>query len=215
MTASIDEVRVLMRALQSSDRDRAVEIRREMLERADDGLVWGFARTELAKYELDLGEYAAAAALSQHVLNALPDRTESSARGVAGVVLCDALESLDQAVSEALLHESIATCEATGELIWAAAGRMIEARRLLAAGERAGGKAALADAANLYNHGGAPVGGPEALLTLAKLEIEDGQRELALRWIDEALTHIGQIPLKMTSSRLIEKKLLDLRAALL
>lgn len=84
-------------------------------------------------------------------------------------------------------------------------------RRQIRRGERYEGKVTLLRAVDLYDEAGSINAGPSALQYLATLELEDGNLNEARRQLDRGITHLKKFPLGGTLTRLLEKRLGELR----
>lgn len=200
------------RAIFAADPERASELRRRVT-KMEISPEWSDAHMDLATHVNGHGDYAAAAAHAATVLAAPADRVNPAARGVAGVVLSDAQEVLEQAVDEDLLRSSIEACVANDCLYYAASGLVQVARLRQLAGDRAIAKASLVRASSLFDKAGSMTGAPDVLLRLAKLGIYDGEHQQAVMHLEQGLVCVREFPLGGRSVRLLETKLLAELAA--
>ncbi|MEO8453500.1 MAG: hypothetical protein ABI647_27195 [Gemmatimonadota bacterium] len=202
------------RAIHAEDPTEARRLRHEVAA-GDVGVPWSNARVDLAS-ELQLqANSAGVIELAEPVLAAPVELVDPAARAVAGVLVCDAREILDLEIDEALLESSVTAASAAGQHYYAGAGLAQHARLLLFDHkDRVASKRRFAEAVAEYDRTESMFGGPGALLRLATLEAEDGERDLALAHIAGALERLARYPLAGTSGRILREKLERLRGTL-
>jgi hypothetical protein len=204
--ASPEQLLADARAVFADDPDRSNELRREVIETGVSP-AWSVAHMDLATQDYGQGDYKAAVDHAAAVLSARADLVDPAARAVAGIILCDAREALDQSVDETVLQESIQSSESTGHPYYAGSGLGQLARLRLRTGDRAAAKAALERSVVLFDQAGSMTGGPGALLRLANLEIEDKRPEHARNYLDQGIAYLKRFPLGGRSVRSLEQKL--------
>ena len=200
------------RAINASDPERALSLRREVAVTAEVGPEWSVAHIDLASHELGHANYAAAAKHAKQVLDAPRDVVDPVARAVAGVLLASAQEVIGDAVDEDLLLEGISAARTNGANYYAGIGLSQRARLLLHVhGDRAAAKAAFEEAATLLDTTESAFAGPGTWLRLATLEHEDGEDERARGHVKVALDRLAQFPYAGQSGHVLRQKLLRLQ----
>lgn len=197
--------RLLMR-----DPERALHLYRKVIRRGH-GYAWSHAQLEVAEHEFGHARFQSAAEFAKAVLDAQPGDVDPGARAAAGILWCEARDMLELEIDEPLLVRSIEDSLAHAQVTKGAWGLMHLARRQIRRGERSEGKATILRAADLYDQAGAVNGGPTALQRLAKLELEDGNRDEARQHLDRGIAHLKKFPLGGTLTRLLEQRLGELR----
>jgi hypothetical protein len=214
MTSEPEQLLAEARAVNAADPDRAIALLRRVAD-SGAGKAWSEAHVDLAAHDYGQANLASAADHASAVLGTSVERVHPAARAAAGVLLSVIREDLDQDVDESLLLASIAASEASGQFYYAGVGLGQLSRLRLRANDRASAKDALERSVPLYEKAGSMTGGPGAVLQLAKLELEDGRRQVARQLLDRGIAHLQRFPYGGTSVRRLEDKLVALRASLL
>lgn len=196
------------REIESSDPDRAIELRRQVAASTEITPAWSQAHLALAEHELGQANFDASCAHAESILAA--DGVDGTTRGIAGVLLSSAQEMLERTVDEQLLVGSIEAATP----YYAGTGLMQLSRLLLGRGDRAAAKAAIHRALGMFEQTASAFSGPGALLRLATLEKEDGQSDRARDHIAAALAHLDRFPLAGHGASVLREKLAKLRDSL-
>ena len=205
-----EELLAEARAVYANDPEGALELRRRVAS-SSISPAWSNANVDLASHEAGVGNYAVAAAHCRLVLDAPVDQVAPAARAVAGILLSDVREVLDEPIDEQLLVASIDAAAAADLSYYVGVGLSQLARRQLSRDERTEGKRTLLRAVESYARSDSMLASPSALLRLAKLESEDGNMDLAHAYIERALAHLDRFPLAGTGGHVLRGKLAKLR----
>src|SRR5690606_32228189 len=167
---------------------------------------WSEAHVELSIHHFCMGESEHSAEHAAQVLQGPQELVSDSARAVAGVVLCNARDMLDQPIDERLLLESAEACVRANEFYQAAIGFGLlgECRASL---DREEARGLLERAVRLYDDAGSMVGGPGKLRSLARLALEEGNLQEARAYLDRGLGHLAKFPLGGRVVRHLEQQL--------
>jgi hypothetical protein len=200
------------RALGRDDAERADALRRQIAAVAPCP-AWAAARVELAEAAFAAARYGEAAELAASVL-AAPDHAPPAARAVAAVLHPIALDQDGGPFDRAALAAGVAACVDANEPFYAAAGLSLAASAQLDAGDRAGARASLERAADLYDRAGSAIRGPGVLHRLVVIALEDARVADARRYLDRALAQLAKFPAAGAPARTLERKLREIRAAI-
>jgi tetratricopeptide (TPR) repeat protein len=208
--AETNEVLAAARDALRKDPAGAIKLYSEIIERGS-GMGWAHAHLDVAEHEFGLGRTEASTTHTRAILDAPEDRVDSLSRAVAGILWCEARDLLELEIDEPLLLQSIEVTLAQGQKKWAALGLMNVAARQIGRGERSAGKATILRAVELYEAADAIAPVALALRYLARLEIEDGNRESAERHIDRGMSYLKKFPFDGSLARVWETRLGEFR----
>ena len=178
------------------------------------GPSWAEAHNELASYYYGHAEYQQAARHAQATLEGSESLVTTSARARAGIMACNAKDSLGQPVDIELLRESTEGAIQTGQPYQGGVGASLLGHIVLSSGNRAAARAAFERAVLLFDQSRSITGGPGMIRMLAIMEIEDGRREAARAWLEQGIRYLQQFPYAGKTARFPEAKLKALLASL-
>jgi hypothetical protein len=175
---------------------------------------WGDAKVELASYAHGQGEYESAAAYARGVVAAPRDLASPAARTIAGVMLSDSLEVLDEQVDDELLRASSESCAEENQHYFAGVGFAMLGRRSATAGDRVAARTRLERAVELFDQAGSMLAGPGTLKRLAQLAIDEARTADARDYLDRGIRWLEGFPLGGYGARYLEAQLREMRERL-